>query len=139
MRFKRIAIFFIFCANTLLFAHSVIPHHHHNGLVINTNTICCDEPNSHKFNDHSHDNNDDGNCALKQEILIPGRSLRSSADPQNENHERQFTHDVNNVILVSTDPCTTSCSASANNRHYDFSRYLFLLNNSQGLRAPPLS
>ena len=97
MRFKRIALFFILLANTLVLAHSVIPHHHHNGLVINSVTPCCDGDDSHKFDHHSHNTNDDGICALKQEIIIPGRGNRSGADQQNENHEQQFSQDFISV------------------------------------------
>ena len=122
-----------------MLAHSIMPHHHHNGLVNNLSTQTRNESNTPNFNNHSHDSGDDTYCALKQEILIPGRSIRSGADQQNENTEEQFFQDINNAILISTDPIYNSCCSSLNHVHYDLSQYLFLLNNSQGLRAPPLS
>lgn len=139
MRFKRIALFFILLANTLVLAHSIIPHHHHNGLVVDIATTKTSHNNDKNFNDHSHNNDDDTDCALRQEILVPGRIIRSGADQQNENTEVQFFQYINNAILISTDPSHNSCCSSLNHVQYDLSQYLFLLNNSQGLRAPPLS
>ncbi|MBA4321596.1 MAG: hypothetical protein C0408_02140 [Odoribacter sp.] len=139
MRFRRIAVFFLLFANILMLAHSIIPHHHHSGLVISSNAPCCNNSGNHKINDHSHDNGDDTYCALKQEILIPGRSIRSGADQQNENPEEPFFQDINIIILISRDPVYNSCCSSLDHHQYGLSHYLFLLNNSRGLRAPPLS
>ena len=138
MRFKRIALFFILFANTLLLAHSVVPHHHHKGLVVNLNTPLSKDNNNQKINDHSHDNGDDADCVLKQEILIQGRSFRSAIDQQNEASVLNLIQDINNSIPILANPIYYSlCSSSR--IHFDLSQYLFLLNNSQGLRAPPLS
>lgn len=139
MRFKRIALFFILFANTLLLAHSFIPHYHHKGLVVSLNTPLSKDYNNQRINDHSHDNVDDDNCVLKQEILIPVRSIRSGTDQQHENPVEQFFQYINNAIPISGDPICTSGCYSLNQAHYDLAQYLFLLNNSQGLRAPPLS
>lgn len=138
MWFKRIAIFFILFANILVLAHSIIPHHHHKGLVVSVATVNSSH-NSHKsFNDHSSDNDDDADCALREEILVPGRSFRFATDQQNENSELNFLQGINNAIPVSINPIFYfPCSFSQ--IQYDLAQYLFLLNNSQGLRAPPLS
>ena len=138
MRFKRIAIFFILFANILVLAHSIIPHHHHKGLVVNIATTNSTHNNDKNFNDHSHDNDDDADCALRNEILIPGRSFRYATDQNNEDPELNFLQDTNNAITVSINPIFYSfCSFSQ--IHYDLSQYLFLLNNSRGLRGPPVS
>lgn len=139
MRFKRIAFSFIVFANTLLLAHSIVPHHHHNGLVKNLNIQNRNENNTLNFDDHAHDDTDDNHCALNREILIPGKSIRTGADQQYENLEEPCFQDNNSAIQISTGPITNLCSSSLNNTHYGLSQYLFLLNNSLGLRAPPLS
>jgi len=138
MRFKRIALFFILFANTLLLAHSVVPHHHHKGLVVSLDTPLSNDYNNQKINAHSHDNGDDADCVLKQEILIPGRSFRSAIDQQNEDSVLNLIQDINNSIPFLANPIYYS-TCSSFRVHYDLAQYLFLLNNSQGLRAPPLS
>jgi len=138
MRFKRIALFFIFLANTLVLAHSIIPHHHHKGLVVGLSTTNSSH-NSHKsFNDHSHDNDDDADCALREEILVQGRSFRFATNQQNEDTEQILFPAFHNSLPILTTPVYyLPCFSSGD--HYVISQYLFLLNKSQGLRAPPLT
>lgn len=135
MGFKRIALFFVLLANTLVLAHSVIPHHHHKGLVVSIATTKSDHNCEKSFSDHSHDNNDDTDCSLRNEILIPGRSFRTSADQNGEDSELNFIKDTNSSISFSEIHSYFSPSWS----HSDLSLYLTQLNRSQGLRAPPLS
>ncbi len=138
MRFKRIALFFILLANTILLAHTIIPHHHHNGLVASVASTKSSHNSDKSFNDHSHDSDDDADCALRKEILIPGRSFRSFINPQDYDPEQKLFQDIHNSIPIITTPLYY-LSFFSSRIHDDVSQYLFLLNNSQGLRAPPLS
>ena len=138
MRFKRIALFFILLANTLVLAHSILPHHHHKGLVVSVDTTKSSHHGDKSFNDHSHDSDDDADCALRKEILTPGRSFISARNQQDKDPEQNLFQDIHNSNPILTTPvyCLSSFSSWI---HDDISQYLFLLNNSQGLRAPPLS
>ena len=138
MRFKRIALFFILLANTLVLAHSIIPHHHHKGLVVSVATTKSSHHGDISIKDHSHDTDDDADCALRKEILIPGRSFISATNKQDEYPEQNLFQDLNNSIPILTPPVYyLPCFSSSG--QCVISQYLFLLNNSQGLRAPPLS
>jgi hypothetical protein len=139
MRFKRIAFFFIVFANTLVLVHSIIPHHHHKGLVVNLAAIKASHSYDKNFNDHSHENEDDADCALKQEILIPGRIIRSGGDSQIESSEQHFFNDLSSLTLISPETLYYPVGSSLNQVQYGLSKYLFLLNNSRGLRGPPVS
>jgi basic membrane lipoprotein Med (substrate-binding protein (PBP1-ABC) superfamily) len=138
MRFKRIALFFILFANIIFLAHSIIPHHHHNGLVVSVASIKSGHNNDKSFNDHSHDIDDDANCALREEILIPGRSFRFAANQQEEDKDINTYKSIHNSIPLLTNP-SDYLSCFSFRIHNDISQYLFVLNKSQGLRAPPLS
>lgn len=138
MRFKRIALFFILIANTTLLAHSLIPHHHHNGLAVSVATTISSHHSDKSFNDHSHDKDDDSDCILRKEILIPGRSFRSLLNQSDSDPKLNLFHDFNISIPILNPPgyFLTCLSYGV---HYDRSHYLFCLNSSQGLRAPPIS
>lgn len=138
MRFKRIALFFVLFANIILLAHTIIPHHHHNGLVVSVAATVSTHNSDKNFNDHSRDKDDDADCTLRKEIIIPGRSFRSAINQQNNDPEENLFHVFQNSIPILPAPVYyLPCFSSSG--HYVIPQYLFLLNNSQGLRAPPLS
>ncbi len=139
MRFKKISFFFIAFATLVLMAHSIIPHHHHYGLVYKLRAACTDECLSHNYSDHSHNTENGSCCSLNQDILIPDKGLRSGENLQNEMSDPDFNHFSTQANVHSSDPLTTTCIATLTITHSDPSRYLLLLNRSQGLRAPPLS
>lgn len=138
MRFRKISVLFIVMATTVLMAHSFIPHHHHYELA-DLNPCCQHECPVHKFNNQSDESGDVSFCSLNQEILIPGKSVRSGEDLQDERSVPCFTPFMNDGVLNLTDPLSISSCASSTYLPENGSQYLFLLSSPRGLRAPPLS
>ena len=73
---KRIAIFFVLFATTLLLVHAVLPHHHHKDHICLSTHHCKSDGHAHKpetpINDHRHDGQNDSEfCVLKQAVFIP--------------------------------------------------------------------
>jgi hypothetical protein len=139
VRFKKISFFFIAFATSVLMAHSIIPHHHHYGLVYKLRTACSNECISHNYSDHSHDTENESCCSLNQDILVPDKGLRSVEDFQDKVSDLDFNHFSVQTVVHSSDPLTTPCISPLTISYSEASRYLLLLNRSQGLRAPPLS
>lgn len=138
MRFRKIAVFFIVLATTVMMAHSVIPHHHHYEPA-DLNSCCQHECPDHRLNNQSDDTSDDSYCSLNQEILIPGKSIRSGEDLQDERSVPGFLPFISDAVLSLTDPLSGSGCASGTYLPENSSQYLFLLSSPRGLRAPPLS
>lgn len=138
MRFRKIAVFFIVLATTVLMAHSVIPHHHHYEMT-DLYPCCQHEYPNHKFNSQSEGTGNDTYCSLNQEILIPGKIVRSGEDLQDERSVSGFCPVMNDALLNLTDPLSISSCASSTYLPENSSQYLFLLSSPRGLRAPPLS
>jgi hypothetical protein len=137
MRFRKIGIFFIVLATAVMMAHSVIPHHHHYELT-DFNSGCQHECPDQRINDQSEESGHDSYCSLNQEILIPGKSVRSGEDLQDERSVPGFFPLMNDAVLT-TDPLSISSCASSTYLPENSSQYLFLLSSPRGLRAPPLS
>lgn len=58
---RSITILLLFCANFILLAHVILPHHHHDGVVVSLTF----EQNQHKHHDHGHSHHD--NAPFDQE------------------------------------------------------------------------
>lgn len=52
---RFIAISLLFCANLILLAHSIVPHHHHNGIVVSLQLESRYEHNNNDEHNHHHD------------------------------------------------------------------------------------
>jgi hypothetical protein len=115
-----------------------VPHHHHNGLAyfISSN-IPNEESGNNKSNDQPNDKDDDTNCILRQTVIIPSNTgvvpgpLLKIKNPENLNRL---------VTLSSSDWIPDFCTLFDYQYYNNISSlYSFQLNNSRGLRAPPLS
>src|SRR5512138_1424267 len=93
---KQIAAYcFIFIANTILFAHAVLPHHHHRQQVCIERTHCASDKESIDHNkpadDHQHDGGASSNgCLLKLVVVLPSEQSRLFKDCDNCTHN----HDI---------------------------------------------
>lgn len=73
---KRIALFFVLFATTLLLVHAVLPHHHHKDQICLATHHCQFDGHAHQqeapLNDHRHDGQNNSEfCVLKQAAFIP--------------------------------------------------------------------
>lgn len=137
---KKITIIFLsFFVNTVLLAHTIIPHHHHKTEICIENSECNNdfETHKHKSNEHNHDNNNSENCVLKQIVVIPSNHIKHQCkcfecdDVQNE-----FNGDfaiLSELVALNYIPQLNSIYQYANL----FSSYSKIINSSLGLRAPP--
>ena len=56
---RFIAISLLLCANLILLAHSIVPHHHHNGVMVSLQVHVGDDykyKSDHKHHQHNSDN-----------------------------------------------------------------------------------
>jgi len=137
MRFKRISALFIVLATTVMMAHSIIPHHHHYGMVTDAVSQCRHEIEESSLKGHPAESGEDSCCRLNQEMLVPYKSIRSGEDLQDERSVPGFLPSLTVALLNLTDPRSVSGCAAGISLQGDVSRYLFLLSNPRGLRAPP--
>jgi len=133
------AILIILLANTLILAHAVIPHHHHEDKICFTESHCDHEDHDNNKN-HEHDHDSDNEhvfCLLKQIVGVPVNHLKQDYKcpgfdlDQLNNNFHIFLTDVNTndfvqkVFLVSHHPFISS----------NYSEHLI---KSSGLRGPPV-
>ncbi len=143
--FKRAtALFFIMLANIILLAHSVVLHHHHadSVYIVHSNYSLDNDFNKHSATKHNHENegkNDYEYCILKQVVVIQSNLLKQeckwldSTSGYNDFYAyqanwRDIQSDLLSFLDVSVIPLPPLIQAS----------YSYLINNSKGLRAPPL-
>lgn len=141
MRFKRIALLFILIANTLLLAHSFIPHHHHNGQVCTGTSQAHNEKSGSTDSDsYPDDDDDDTRCILGQTVVIPPNISRAVEIQQLKINNLENFNLNQSVILFSSDDFPDFCTLFDYHHYSEISfLYSFQVNNSRGLRAPPLS
>lgn len=77
---NKLTFLLILLANTLMFAHAVIPHHHANGMVVDLFDVSRDSkmPHSSPCNHHNHDSSQhegSGESCFIREIVVKVRSI----------------------------------------------------------------
>ncbi len=136
---RNIVISLLLCANILLFAHSVLAHHHHEGTIVFFNSDGCEnhcdhthseqqEQNHHSHSDHSHEHHTDiADCNLSN-ITMPVKVLKQS---------------VCFALLFATINSYMLTELFANNESVSYGEYLEYNYHSPpihfpGLRGPPV-
>lgn len=130
----------ILIANIMLLVHSVIPHHHHKGIV------CFTETNTHKSSDcnsgnncthHGSESDDTGCCVVKQDYLVPsdeiGKTTRCVVNEHNSKIQSWF-------VALLTSSIEFKVFTTNNFKHQFFDvllHYSYYLTSSLSLRAPP--
>jgi len=76
--FRKIAILFLFLANSILLLHSAVPHHRHEGMfcMISNEADCSSECDDHEKDHHKQDHPnecEDGveDCELSTQLIVP--------------------------------------------------------------------
>lgn len=140
---KAFAIFFILCANIILLAHAVIPHHHHDSIACFVIPIETDKHHDCDHHDaenhHQHDTECDGDCCLLNDLLaiVPDgyKQEQLFCCPASE---QPIPSDINFAGLLSGQDQVHECTLNV------FKEPPFLIYSASytpgsinGLRAPP--
>lgn len=142
---KILAISFLLLANTVLLAHSVVPHHHHCHGVCLEDTHCHSEEDHHKDNcsdseEHHHDSNDldEDFCSLKQLTPTPvsfysfnHHSIGQKSTKTPFLFYTLFTYNILNLEQQDSSPPDYTSYLPLHYSHHP--------SQTQSLRAPPLS
>ncbi|MGE0077922.1 MAG: DUF6769 family protein [Bacteroidales bacterium] len=142
MKQRNIAFTIILLANVMLLVHSLMPHHHHNGVVCFTesHSQCSCNSNNHS-NDcgthHSSNGDDSGCCVVKQDYLVPSDEIGKTT--------RCVVHEINTKISNWFIPLLTSSVELQViyeikfKFHFfdDFPLYSCFIDSGLSLRAPP--
>lgn len=138
---KLLAIFFILLANTILLAHSVLPHHHHEGypcieFLDCENQVCNDQDNHHS-DDHSHADFCEY-CVLNNFTF----SSYNFVTQEVKNLETvKYFPDFSDLYAVIANQVLQKINLSfLSQRHISTkqSSFYYFINSSLGLRAPPV-
>ena len=128
---------FLFLTFTIVLAHEMIPHHHHDDHICFEHVACSD---SHSSNERSENNRDDEACCLLSDlsVIIPG-SVHSVDNPhlhlkKNQPEDIQIFQGVLQYI---------SCLVLSGPLPFRQNPIIFLMISqpelsSSGLRAPPV-
>lgn len=143
--FKRTtALFFIMLANIILLAHSVVHHHHHEDSVniVHSDYSLDNDFNKHSSTKHNHEKeskNDYEYCILKQVVAIQSNLLKqdckwwvSTSDNPDFSAYQTGYFDLQSDMLFFLDGSDIPLPPLIH------SSYSYLINNSKGLRAPPV-
>ena len=143
--FKRATVlFFIMLANIILLAHSVVLHHHqkHKIDIVGFSSYEACETDKHPVKGHNHDSDSKDEhdyCILKQVIVIPSNLLKQeckwldSTFVSNDLFAYQaIWRDGQSDLLSFLDGSDIPLPPLIHSSHS------YLINNSKGLRAPPV-
>ncbi|OGU10653.1 MAG: hypothetical protein A2X61_17070 [Ignavibacteria bacterium GWB2_35_12] len=130
-----IKILLIVAINFTLISHSILPHHHHNGIACFKDKS---ENTKHQHNNHSEQNqNDERNCNLKQLVILTSGKVFSSDKSQINNnlieHETIF---FNKQYLIQLNSIASYLNYIKNCKEIPKNP---LINSITDLRAPPIS
>jgi hypothetical protein len=128
-------IFLIVAINFTLISHSVLPHHHHNGIACFKDKS---ENTKSQHDNHSEQNqNDDRNCNLKQLVILTSAKTYSSDRTQINNHHIEFeTIFFNKQYLIQLNSIASYLNYIRNSKEIPINP---LEKSITDLRAPPLS
>ena len=147
LKLKRvIASFFTLFACSILVAHNVVPHHHHEHAAIvyligslNTHTHCCQQEESHSMaTDYD---GDDGDCHNRSTNCIEANiDLKDGGDIKEEH--RDAINEIIPLLLFSVVDSNVNLNVRPYShlfyKPYTLSYYTNYITDSQGLRAPPV-
>lgn len=80
-------------AYTVLLAHVVVPHQHHNGeicLETNHSQTDCDDHHSHDHHEHDENSNNEEYCTLKQLVILPADQVKIGCKTFNFKNNHNF-------------------------------------------------
>lgn len=143
--FKRAtALLFIMLANIILLAHSVVLHHHqkHKIDIVGFHSYEVCKTDNHPLEGHNHDSDSKDEhdyCILKQVIVIPSNLLKQECKWLDS---KCFSNDLCAYQAIWRDDQSDLLSLLDGS---DIPRpplipssHSYLINNSKGLRAPPV-
>jgi len=140
---RFLSAFFVLSANFVLLAYTVIPHHHHEGVICIAGSHCQsgDEVNYHKTNgnDHEHDGCIDfGYCILQQVVVFHSVQPKLECRCLNSLNNQSYINGSLAVLI-------------GNRQYFPFpaisppvepillsSTYSYFAGTGLGLRAPPV-
>jgi len=132
---KNTAILFLLFANLILFAHAVIPHHHHDQHVCIESIIC----DNHRHNDFDHHPKNDhtDECLLHQLIVVP--TVLSFKDIMGEAFVKDEFYINLDLNLFLTKESNLDDDVETRRRFYlNPIQTPLVVNCGLGLRAPPI-
>ncbi|MFA5849446.1 MAG: hypothetical protein WC833_06160 [Bacteroidales bacterium] len=141
---RATAIFLILLANILLFAHVVVPHHHQKYKIdivgFHSHEECENDNHPVKGHNHDSDNKDEHDyCILKEVIVIPSnlfkqecKCLESKCVYKDFRAYQAIWHDYKSDLQNLLDSSDIPLPPLIHSAHS------YLINNSKGLRAPPV-
>lgn len=139
---KSIAFIFLLLANLVLLAHTMIPHHHHDRVIVCIGEIhCSDNEDSHNHqasNSHAHKHNDSSSskeCIIKDIYTRVDNSKQisgSGVDKYIEFPDSLLFSDTHSLFNIWVLKATTY-----NQKKYLISYYPVFFTQPIGLRAPP--
>jgi len=137
-------IFVLLFANIVLVAHAVIPHHHHSSIICVKSSHCESDSDKHDhetpLDSHRHDGPDNPeNCVLKQIIAIPSNHSRQIISNLDSGIDHFAGSDLNTSDNYSGIVKLVYTGLFAGCMPVLSSNYLYFINSSLGLRAPPLA
>lgn len=126
----------------VLLAHAAVPHHHHKKQVCIEGTHCENDckPHQHDANSHSHEHDGETGsdfCILKQLVVLPSNqakqdckcSFLTDGHSLNGDYQAIFLNiefqNFRSIVVLSTDVSLRTPP------------YIFFVNSSLSLRAPP--
>jgi hypothetical protein len=141
---KRItAVSLTVLATLILFAHAVIPHHHHKSQVCLASTHCQSDRNAHDHESASQGHQHDGtggseNCLLKQLVTLPPNRFILTLSELDQKEVLLGVDAAQSAMLLAGPNFQAPEIPSLACYSLPFSRYNHLASHSSGSRAPPL-
>jgi hypothetical protein len=134
------SIVFLLLANTILLAHDVIPHHHHDDTEICFEHHQCEDIHSHDSETPSPLSKEKETCCQLAETLVftPASSVEINCPCCESNHKKDFFDSVL-FAYISFDGLIFWAQLPFRQNPYKSNNYLFLADHINGLRAPPLA
>ena len=140
---NAIAIFLILCANIVLLAHVMIPHHHHDNIacfvlpVEEEHDNCCDHETDHKA---QHESNTDDDCCILNDILaiIPDGYKQDNQHLEFKCQEIIIGLEAFDLVSLEENTSNIKFLNAFREKPYLENSYGVFATQSLGLRAPPI-
>ncbi len=134
---KQIEFLFLFLAGLIVFAHAIIPHHHHCNQVCIEKLDCQHHdtnPNHPVDDDHSHNDINHRYCLLGQLIAIPNNQWKQECTCSASSGMKVLNFAVLNTGSA---PAAIYAHDATGKPAPKDSQYSLQLSGSLSLRAPP--